>query len=72
MFGKNALNSPYNCAASVLLGASTKVGRCTCAMTLAMLKVLPEPVTPSRVWCDRPASMPSTIWRIASGWSPAG
>lgn len=37
-----------------------------------MLKVLPEPVTPSNVWCDSPASMPSTNWRIASGWSPAG
>jgi hypothetical protein len=23
-------------------------------MTLAMLKVLPEPVTPSSVWCDSP------------------
>ncbi|CAI8886653.1 hypothetical protein EMIT0P44_350039 [Pseudomonas sp. IT-P44] len=39
---------------------------------MAMLNVLPEPVTPSNVWCASPASMPSTIRRIASGWSPAG
>ena len=35
-------------------------------------RALPEPVTPSRVWCESPASSPSTICRMASGWSPAG
>ncbi|MCY1242158.1 hypothetical protein D9M68_914540 [compost metagenome] len=33
---------------------------------------MPDPVTPSSVWYDRPSSTPSTSWRIASGWSPAG
>jgi hypothetical protein len=47
-------------------------GRPRRAITLAIVKVLPEPVTPSRVWYDRPSSTPSTSWRIASGWSPAG
>ena len=28
-------------------------------MTLAMVKVLPEPVTPSRTWCFSPAARPS-------------
>jgi hypothetical protein len=28
-----------------------------------MVKVLPEPVTPSRVWNTSPSSMPSTSWR---------
>ena len=41
-------------------------------MTLAIEKVLPDPVTPSRVWWGRPASSPSTNWRMASGWSPVG
>ena len=30
-----------------MFGASTIVGRCRSAITLAMVKVLPEPVTPS-------------------------
>ena len=30
-------------------GAMTMVGRCTRSITLAMVKVLPEPVTPSSV-----------------------
>lgn len=37
-----------------------------------MVYVLPEPVTPSSVWYDRPSSMFSTSLRMASGWSPAG
>ena len=41
-------------------------------MTFAMVKVLPEPVTPSSVWYDSPSRMPSTSFSIASGWSPAG
>ena len=41
-------------------------------MTLAMVKVLPEPVTPSSVWYACPPSRPSTSPRIASGWSPCG
>src|SRR5690606_10214815 len=37
-----------------------------------MVKVLPEPVTPSSVCAARPDSMPSTRRAMASGWSPAG
>src|SRR3990167_6170377 len=47
-------------------------GRPSRAITLAMVKVLPEPVTPSRVWNTSPSFTPSTSCRIASGWSPAG
>lgn len=36
-------------AARVLLWAIMRVGFCNCWMTLAMVKVLPEPVTPSKV-----------------------
>jgi hypothetical protein len=48
--GKNSRNSLYSCAASVLLGAKTMAGRPVRAITLAIVKVLPEPVTPSSVW----------------------
>src|SRR3972149_7519669 len=50
----------------------TSVGRFQRAMTLAMVKVLPLPVTPSSVWerwpCWRPSISLSTAW----GWSPVG
>src|SRR5688500_190932 len=41
-------------------------------MTLARVIVLPEPVTPSRVWYRLPASSPRVSAAIAWGWSPAG
>ena len=41
-------------------------------MTFATVKVLPEPVTPSRVLCFEPCSMALTSWSMASGWSPMG
>src|SRR5882672_2487633 len=41
-------------------------------MTFAIVKVLPDPVTPSSVWDARPSSMPSMSFAIASGWSPDG
>jgi hypothetical protein len=70
--GKNALNSLKSCAASVLLGDITSVGRRAAAMTLAIVYVLPEPVTPRRTTWRRPDS----TWRersaIACGWSPRG
>ena len=47
-------------------------GGSRCSMTLAMVKVLPEPVTPSRTWCFSPAKTPRTSWPMASGWSPQG
>src|SRR5688500_16886178 len=37
-----------------------------------MVYVLPEPVTPRRVWYARPSPRPSTSLSIACGWSPAG
>ncbi|MDQ0591483.1 hypothetical protein QFZ47_005592 [Variovorax paradoxus] len=37
-----------------------------------MVKVLPDPVTPSSVWNTSPSSTPSTSPSMAFGWSPAG
>jgi hypothetical protein len=47
--GKKFLNSEYNWAANVLLWDMTSVGLFSSATMLAMVKVLPEPVTPQRV-----------------------
>src|SRR5688572_7712480 len=48
----------------------TSVGRFTRAMHWAMVKVLPEPVTPSKT-CDlSPRFNPSTSSSIARDWSP--
>src|SRR5579863_5402050 len=41
-------------------------------MTWAMVKVLPEPVTPIRTWSTSPLVTLSTSPAIACGWSPAG
>ena len=70
--GKKERNSVHSCAARVLLWASTSVGRLHFAITFAMVKVLPLPVTPSRVWQRSPRSTPSTSVLIACGWSPVG
>jgi hypothetical protein len=43
------LNSLKSCAASVLLCEMTSVGFCNRAMTFAIVKVFPDPVTPSKV-----------------------
>ena len=64
---KKSRNSPYNCAAKVLLGAKTIAGRPKRAITLAMVKVLPEPVTPNKVWKLNPSLMPSTNFSMAAG-----
>ena len=48
--GKNSFSSAASWAASVLFGAMTSVGFCTASMVLAMVNVLPEPVTPKSVW----------------------
>src|SRR5689334_19561058 len=37
-----------------------------------MVKVLPEPVMPSSVWCGLPAAIPRERVSIALGWSPVG
>ena len=44
------LNSLASWAASDLFGAMTRVGFWTFSMTLAMVNVLPVPVTPRSVW----------------------
>jgi hypothetical protein len=41
-------------------------------MTLAMVIVLPEPVTPSSVWKRSPRRRPAVSSAMARGWSPAG
>ena len=38
--------------------ARISAGRFDCSITLAMVKVLPEPVTPSSTWCFSPAAKP--------------
>jgi hypothetical protein len=48
------------------------VGRSHWAMTFAIVKVFPEPVTPSSVWCRWPARIDATSRSIACGWSPVG
>jgi len=47
-------------------------GRCVASITLAMVKVLPEPVTPSSTCSRSPASAWATSSAMAEGWSPAG
>ena len=41
-------------------------------LLLAMVKVLPEPVTPNRVCAGVPLRTPSTSCAMAEGWSPIG
>ena len=41
-------------------------------MARATVNVLPDPVTPSRVWANRPFRKPCTILSQAWAWSPAG
>ena len=41
-------------------------------MTLAIVKVLPLPVTPRRISRVAPRSKPRQMASIASGWSPMG
>src|SRR5688572_11931760 len=50
----------------------SRAGLPSCAMTLATVKVLPDPVMASSVGKRSPRPDPSTSWRIASGWSPVG
>ena len=38
--------------------ARISAGRFDCSMTLAIVKVLPDPVTPSSTWCCSPAGKP--------------
>ena len=41
-------------------------------MTLARVKVFPDPVTPRRVWWGEPERMDFFRFKMAAGWSPAG
>ena len=50
-------NSFASCAARVLLCASTRVGRCTCSMSQAVVADLPVPVAPSSTTSVSPALM---------------
>jgi len=65
--GKKLLISPYSCAARVLLWLSTRVGLPYCAMTLAMVIVFPEPVTPISDWNRSSRSRPAISSAIALG-----
>lgn len=67
ILGENSRNSEQSWAASVLLCASTSVGRLSRAITFAMVNVLPEPVTPINVCSMSPAWTPLTRESIASG-----
>jgi hypothetical protein len=51
----------------------TSVGLFTRAMACAIVKVLPEPVTPMSVWYFFPSAVtPAASLSIACGWSPSG
>src|SRR3954469_8157458 len=65
-------NSLASWAASVLLGAMTRVGRCTCSMSQAVVADLPVPVAPSRTVSVSPALTRRASSAIAVGWSPLG
>jgi hypothetical protein len=49
-----------------------RAGRWSSAMIFAIVKVLPDPVTPSSVWKSLPERIDSTSFAIAAGWSPVG
>ncbi len=59
-------------ASAFIFGSKISVGRLHRAMMFAIVKVLPEPVTPSSVWRRHPSWMPCTSASIACGWSPVG
>ena len=54
------------------MGARIRAGRCVASITLAIVKVLPEPVTPSSTCVRSWRLTPSTSSLIACGWSPFG
>jgi len=54
------------------LGARTSVGLLTLTMAWAMVKVLPDPVTPRRTLWRFPAIKLRDNFLIAWGWSPVG
>ena len=56
----------------LVVGDHQRVGRCTAAIVAAIVKVLPVPVAPSRVWNRLPGRSPSASPAIAFGWSAVG
>ena len=49
-----------------------RAGRWVASITLATVKVLPEPVTPKSTWSRSSALTPLTSSLMAVGWSPFG
>ncbi len=66
------MNSEQSWAARVLLWARMRVGRFSRWMIFAMVKVLPDPVTPFRICSRFPAWTLCTRESMAWGWSPVG
>jgi len=69
--GKNP-GIPDKVERSVLLCEITKVGILRLFITLAIVKVLPLPVTPNSTCEESPFFIPCTKLFMASGWSPVG
>src|SRR4029078_879027 len=61
-------NSFASCAASVLLWASTRVGRCTASTSHAVVADLPVPVAPRSTTSVSPALMRAASSGVACGW----
>ncbi|SKT95793.1 Uncharacterised protein [Mycobacteroides abscessus subsp. abscessus] len=72
MCGNISRSSLANCAARVLLGAMTSVGRCKRSMSQAVVADLPVPVAPRSTTSFSPARTLRSSSAIAPGWSPAG
>ncbi|CPU64559.1 Uncharacterised protein [Mycobacteroides abscessus] len=61
-----------SCAASVLLGAMTSVGRCSSSISQAVVADFPVPVAPSSTTSFSPARTRCERSAMAVGWSPDG
>src|SRR5699024_233446 len=70
--GSISRSSLASWAASVLFGAITRVGRCTCSTSHAVVADLPVPVAPRSTTSFSPRPSRSVSSAIAAGWSPAG
>src|SRR5690606_37566689 len=70
--GKKLRSSLAICAASVLFGSSTNVGRCRRSINQAVVADFPVPVAPSSTTCFSPALIRRSSSSMACGWSPAG
>src|SRR6266849_3206149 len=70
--GKEAPELAVELRRQGLVGRKDRAGRCVASITLAMVKVLPEPVTPSSTWLRSWRRTPSTSSLMACGWSPLG